>query len=143
MLNAISGTFNNVSEMFYRLTDEKNKPALLKASIIICSVYLLFCATAPHIAQATGGEDVFGDFYQRLVEWTQGYIGRFVALLTFVIGGFASLITRSLFYVVIGVGTALIMYGGPGIIDSIMDVAINPNVNIQVLKGQSISNGLY
>lgn len=67
--------------------------------------------------------DVFSPLYKTLVAWTDGPLGKFIALLAIIIGIAAGIMRQSLTAVVIGLGAAIIFANAPTIIDAIMGYA--------------------
>lgn len=81
--------------------------------------------TGASIALATTSADNdFTDVVTLLTNWAQGSLGRVAALAFFVVGVFGGLLRQSLFFGVTGVGSALVMYYGPGVIDGIFGAIV-------------------
>ncbi|MFC6276960.1 TraA family conjugative transfer protein [Psittacicella hinzii] len=74
----------------------------------------------------SGTKDVFSPLYTTLVAWTDGPLGKFIALLAILIGIAAGILRQSLVAVVIGLGAAIIFANAPTIIDAIMGVSSAP-----------------
>ncbi|MBS3952243.1 MAG: pili assembly chaperone, partial [Methylomicrobium sp.] len=62
----------------------------------------------------------FDDIYTLLVGWTQGTLGKIIALGMFMVGLSAGIVTQSIVSVVIGIGGALALYYGPNVINGVV-----------------------
>ncbi|RIY33828.1 hypothetical protein CJP74_00900 [Psittacicella melopsittaci] len=74
--------------------------------------------------QLASKSDVFNPLYRTLVAWTDGPLGKFIALLAIIIGIAAGIMRQSLTAVVIGLGAAIIFANAPTIIDAIMGTSL-------------------
>jgi conjugal transfer pilus assembly protein TraA len=74
------------------------------------------------VAGTTGVE--FLALYNLVIGWATGYLGKVVALAFLLVGAFAGLVRGSLLGAISGVGMALVMAIGPGIIDGIVTATI-------------------
>ncbi len=76
---------------------------------------LFFPDTA--LGGTTGTE--FQSIYTKIKGWSTGYLGRLLALCTFVIGLGASIMRQTLFPALTGIGVALVVSLGPALIEGI------------------------
>ena len=65
----------------------------------------------------TGTE--FQSIYTKVKGWSTGYLGRLLALCTFIIGLGASIMRQTLFPALTGIGVALVVSLGPSLIEGI------------------------
>ena len=65
----------------------------------------------------TGTE--FQSIYTKIKGWSTGYLGRLLALCTFIIGLGASIMRQTLFPALTGIGVALVVSLGPALIEGI------------------------
>lgn len=65
----------------------------------------------------TGTE--FQSIYDKVKGWSTGYLGRLLALCTFIIGLGASIMRQTLFPALTGIGVALVVSLGPSLIEGI------------------------
>ncbi|RIY35865.1 TraA family conjugative transfer protein [Psittacicella gerlachiana] len=106
---------------------------IIYPALVACSLYFLSHESALAVSQTTvapggggggsglqGKADVFNPLYKTLVAWTDGPLGKFIALLAIIIGIAAGIMRQSLTAVVIGLGAAIIFANAPTIIDAIM-----------------------
>ena len=88
--------------------------------------------------------DEFEDVWDKLVGWTQGTLGRIIALALIVVGAVMGVVRQSLMSFAIGMAMGLGLYNSPTIIEAIMGATI-PQVEMAstVVHGaMTISNGL-
>lgn len=78
-------------------------------------VVLFFPDTA--LGGTTGTE--FQGIYNKVKGWSTGYLGRLLALCTFIIGLGASIMRQTLFPALTGIGVALVVSLGPSLIEGI------------------------
>lgn len=96
----------------------KNKKALLT------SAALAGVALASNEAMAGTAGTEFDDIYTLLVGWTQGTLGKIIALGMFMVGLAAGIVNQSIIAVVIGIGGALALYYAPTVIDGVVAALI-------------------
>ena len=120
------------NELTVRLGSAKGFAAFLGFG----ALYLLL-----QTAGASGGEDEFGDIYTQLTEWSQGTLGKLLALICVVVGTAYTISRGTLIYAVIGVAICLVLYNAPNIIDGLMDAALPLEQTAEALK-LPIGNGL-
>lgn len=93
-----------------------SKPALF----LVGSMLALFGASA--FAGTTGAE--FQSLYQTLYEWVTGYLGRAIAIASFIIGAGIGLARSSAIPALVGVVMALFMFYIPVVINNIVAAVI-------------------
>jgi conjugal transfer pilus assembly protein TraA len=71
----------------------------------------------------TGGTE-FNDIYTLLVGWTQGTLGKIIALGMFMVGLSAGIVNQSIVSVVVGIGGALALYYGPTVISGVVTALV-------------------
>jgi conjugal transfer pilus assembly protein TraA len=85
---------------------------------------MLGMAALPESALAGTGGTEFADIYTLLSGWAKGTLGKVIAIGFFLIGVVAGMAQQSVMAAAIGVGAALVMYFGPGVIDNILTAVI-------------------
>jgi conjugal transfer pilus assembly protein TraA len=95
--------------------------ALFKYILIALSIVSVLAV--PEAMAGTGGTE-FDDIYTLLVGWTQGTLGKIIALGMFLVGISAGIINQSIAAVVVGIGGALALYYGPNVINGVVAALI-------------------
>lgn len=85
------------------------------AAAALAIALLLLCGPAE--AGTTGTE--FQSIYTKIKGWSTGYLGRLLALSTFIIGLGTSIMRQTLFPALTGIGVALVVSLGPALIEGI------------------------
>lgn len=93
--------------------------ALFSSKSLLVTSALATAAMAPDAMAGTAGTE-FDDIYTLLVGWTQGTLGRIIALGMFMVGLSAGIVNQSIVSVVIGIGGALALYYGPNVISGVV-----------------------
>ena len=83
------------------------------ATVVVLALF--FPDTA--LGGTTGTE--FQSIYTKVKGWSTGYLGRLLALCTFIIGLGASIMRQTLFPALTGIGVALVVSLGPSLIEGI------------------------
>jgi len=83
--------------------------------LAVVALALFFPETA--LGGTTGTE--FQSIYNKVKGWSTGYLGRLLALCTFIIGLGASIMRQTLFPALTGIGVALVVSLGPSLIEGI------------------------
>ena len=97
-------------------TYEARFPRVAAAALLtVVALALFFPDTA--LAGTTGTE--FQSIYDKVKGWSTGYLGRLLALCTFIIGLGASIMRQTLFPALTGIGVALVVSLGPSLIEGI------------------------
>jgi conjugal transfer pilus assembly protein TraA len=82
---------------------------------VVCS--MLFWASAAYAG--TGGTE-FTDLYTTLQGWSQGYLGKTIALGAFIVGMGMGIAHQSIMAIALGIGAAMAVQYAPTIIDSMV-----------------------
>src|ERR1700757_4602790 len=88
-----------------------------KALIALVSLITVIILAGRSYAGTTGTE--FQSAYTLISGWSTGYLGRIIALATFLVGLAGTIIRQSLIPVVIGLAVAITVALGPAIIEAI------------------------
>lgn len=89
----------------------------IKQSHVVCGVMLAVAAGL--VMAGTGGEE-FNDVWDTLVKWTQGTLGRIIAIAMVLVGVVAGVVRSSIMGFVVGVAAGMGLYNAPTVIESIM-----------------------
>ena len=73
-------------------------------------------------ALASGGSE-FSSVYSTITDWTQGVLGKILAVGGLLVGIAFGLVRQSVIAAVIGLAMAMVLFYGPDVIDSIMGAA--------------------
>lgn len=84
---------------------------------------LLMGLVAGAASAGTGGTE-FDTMYQMVVDWTEGTLGKLLAVTAFLIGMGMGVIKQSILAVVLGIAFALTLAYAPAIIDAVFSFAI-------------------
>jgi len=98
-----------------KISVENFSCAVVAALAVTIAAALFFPDTA--LGGTTGTE--FQSIYTKVKGWSTGYLGRLLALCTFVIGLGASIMRQTLFPALTGIGVALVVSLGPALIEGI------------------------
>ena len=85
--------------------------------VLVAAVVLALFLPDTALGGTTGTE--FQSIYTKIKGWSTGYLGRLLALCTFVIGLGASIMRQTLFPALTGIGVALVVSLGPALIEGI------------------------
>lgn len=85
----------------------------IRQSHVVCGVMLAVAAGM------VGGEE-FNDVWDTLVKWTQGTLGRIIAIAMVLVGVVAGVVRSSIMGFVVGVAAGMGLYNAPTVIESIM-----------------------
>jgi len=92
------------------------KYAIAIATVLTLSLTLLGVRM---VMAGTGGTE-FTEIYMMLQGWTQGFLGKTIALGCFLTGMAIGIVRQSLMSIALGVGGGMAVYYTPNIIDSIV-----------------------
>ena len=81
---------------------------------------IAFVVLLPVLALAGTGGTEFQSVYQTLMDWTQGSLGKSIAIGFFLVGLGGGLMRQSLICIVIGIAAALAVNYLPSIMDSLV-----------------------
>lgn len=82
----------------------------------------IIAATAPAFAGTTGTE--FGGLYNLVKGWSEGYLGRTLAIAAFLVGAIVGFAKSTAMPALVGVVFAVLFGIGPGIIDGIASALV-------------------
>ena len=100
------------------------KLSSVKMPRVACvATLMLLAAMIPEAMAGTGGTE-FDAIYTLLVGWTQGTLGKIIALTMFLVGLSGGIIRQSIAAVVVGVGGALALFYGPTVIGGVVSAVI-------------------
>lgn len=88
-----------------------------KSSRILLAISMLLGAT---VAYAGSGGTEFNTVYQQLTGWTEGTLGKIIALGMIITGLGMGVLRQSIMGVVVGVAGGLALANAPTVIDAIM-----------------------
>jgi len=91
--------------------------------VAFVATLVLLAAMIPEAMAGTGGTE-FDAIYTLLVGWTQGTLGKIIALTMFLVGLSGGIIRQSIAAVVVGVGGALALFYGPTVIGGVVSAVI-------------------
>lgn len=80
---------------------------------------LLVILSAGSALAGTGGTE-FQEVYDMIIGWTQGTLGKTIAVGTFLVGMGVGVVRQSLMPVVLGIGSGLALYYTPSIVENIV-----------------------
>ena len=92
------------------------------AALALCAAAAILLPVAA--AQAGGGGTEFDPFYDTIVDWAQGSLGKALALAMFIVGIGMGVVRGSVIAAVPAVGGALGLFIAPTIIDAIMTATL-------------------
>ena len=88
-----------------------------KSLMLIIPMVVIFWAGK--VLAGTGGTE-FTEIYTTITGWTQGFLGKTLAVGAFLTGIAVGIVQQSLMAIVLGIGGAMAVYYTPNIIDSIV-----------------------
>jgi conjugal transfer pilus assembly protein TraA len=71
-----------------------------------------------------GTDTTFDTIYNQVKAWAEGSLGKLLAVSAFIVGMGIGLVRQSVMAIVLGLAFALIMFYGPGIMESIVTFAV-------------------
>jgi conjugal transfer pilus assembly protein TraA len=96
---------------------------LNRKNVLLASAAVATIALGTDAMAGTGGTE-FDDIYTLLVGWTQGALGKVIALGMFMVGLAAGIVNQSIVAVVIGIGGALALYYAPTVISGVVSALV-------------------
>ena len=87
-------------------------------------LFALMISMVAGMANAGTGGTEFDTMYQMVVDWTEGTLGKLLAVAAFLIGMGMGIVRQSIIAIVLGIGFALALAYAPAIIDAIFTFAI-------------------
>jgi len=73
---------------------------------------------------AAGTDTTFDTIYNQVKAWAEGSLGKLLAVSAFIVGMGIGLVRQSIMAIVLGLAFALVMFYGPGIMESIVTFAV-------------------
>ena len=113
-----------------------NKQTLLKATV---TVALIGGITYAYAAGGSAGGTEFNDVWTLLKGWSQGVLGKIIALGALIVGIAFGLVRQSVVAAVVGIAMALVLQYGPDVIDGIVGATAMDTTTAQVMV---IDNGM-
>ena len=93
---------------------------------------------ATSVLAGTGGDE-FSAVYDTLVEWSQGTLGRIIAIAMILVGLVAGVVRQSIMSFVMGLAGGMGLYNAPAVIEAVMTATITADFAPMV---SMLSNGL-
>jgi len=106
---------NSISRKSAELLEKMGWYALLAIALYV------IVQLGTQVALADSGSDIFGDIKKLLEDYLKGTLGVIFALLILLVGVTRSIMTGSLFYLIVSLGTCIVLYYAPTVIESLMD----------------------
>lgn len=103
------------------LTRSSNRASTFMRKYGLTLALLLIVASATAVA---GTDTTFDTIYTTVKAWAEGSLGKLMAVSAFIIGMGIGLVRQSVIAIVLGLAFALIMFYGPGIMESIVTFAV-------------------
>ena len=94
-----------------------------KKTFALTAGLILSLVTVGAMASTTGSTE-FGAIYTRLTDWTNGTLGRIIALGMIIVGLGIGVVRQSIMGVVVGVGGGLVMSQAPALVSGIIGAVI-------------------
>ena len=116
-----------------------------KGRVVKTGAVILALGLVAGSAMAGQGGDEFSSVYDTIVDWSQGTLGRIIALAMVLVGMVAGVVRQSIMAVVIGIAGGMALYNAPTVIEAIMTA--NPTVSVasdalvETMKG--LANGMH
>lgn len=116
-----------------------------KGRVVKTGAVILALGLVAGSAMAGQGGDEFSSVYDTIVDWSQGTLGRIIALAMVLVGMVAGVVRQSIMAVVIGIAGGMALYNAPTVIEAIMTA--NPTVSVasdalvETVKG--LANGMH
>ena len=83
---------------------------------------LVMGASTSVMAGTTGTE--FQGFYDLMVSWTSGYLGKGIALAAFLLGAALGMVKGTMIPALVGIGFAIMFSVGPGVITGMLAATV-------------------
>ena len=95
-----------------------------KTQLMVMMALALGMMALPDLALAGTGGTEFSDIYTLISGWAQGTLGKVISVGVFLVGVTAGIVQQSLMSAAVGIGAALVMYFGPGVIENILTAVV-------------------
>lgn len=96
---------------------------------------------APEFAQAGAGGTAFDDVWTTLKDWTEGTLGRIIAIAMITVGIVSGIANQSLMSFAMGIGAGLGLYNAPTVVEGLMTATLE-NAPAITEAAIQITNGL-
>lgn len=100
---------------------------------------LMFMAVKAYAADGTGGGEEFDDVWELLAGWSQGVLGRIIALGAVIVGIGFGLVRQSVIAAAVGIAMALVLQFAPTVIENIIGATAD-GTPVEVIA--QVDNGL-
>ena len=94
----------------------------IRSAVIATAAVATVAGVQVALAGTNGTE--FQDIWNMLVEWSQGYLGKVIALGMIMYGLGAGLVQQNLKGCIVGLGGGLILFYGPAVIDDVVGALV-------------------
>ena len=92
-------------------------------TIIFPVAAIVLLGIASNVFAGTGGTE-FEEIYTTLRSWSQGFLGKTIALGLFIVGTAIGIVRQSLMAIAVGIGGGMGVYYAPNIIDTMVQAMI-------------------
>ncbi len=104
--------------------------SLIKYAPLLLAAALLLIAVIGSEAFAGSGGSEFEDVWDTLVEWTQGTLGRIIAMALVLVGIVYGVARQSLISFAIGIAAAMGLYNAPTIVEALLTETVTPPTEV-------------
>jgi len=91
----------------------------MKNKYLLLATMFAIVVGATNVYAGTGGSE-FTEIYNLILGWTQGFLGKTLAVGAFLTGIAIGVVRQSLMAIALGIGAAMAVYYTPNIIDGIV-----------------------
>lgn len=124
--------------MNFAVSQHSDLSASRTASMLLLMAGLALISTS--VMAGAGGVE-FDDVWAVLVEWTEGTLGRIVAIVMILVGVIGGIARQSLFAFVTGIAGGMGLYNAPTIVESVMTATLASAGNVTA-TAMTVGNGL-
>lgn len=100
---------------------------------------MMFMAVRAYAADGQGGGEEFNDVWELLAGWSQGVLGRIIALGAVIVGIGFGLVRQSVIAAAVGIAMALVLQFAPTVIENIIGATAD-GTSVAVIA--QVDNGL-
>ncbi len=97
----------------------KTSGSFFRAATLVFAAVIMLALFYPDTALGGTTGTEFQGIYTKVKGWSTGYLGRLLALCTFIVGLGASIMRQTLFPALMGIAVALVVSLGPALIEGI------------------------
>lgn len=108
--------------MNYKVNLETVSKVALTTCLVVASMSLAYAVTTSGSSESISSGDAFKSVWETVKAWTEGTLGKVMALAMVLVGVAAGIVRQSLMGLVVGIGGGVGLYNAPKVIDSIMGV---------------------